>query len=57
LGRRRAYAGTPVETAAGDLESLKREAEAAAQNLERINARIAELETAPQSASGESETT
>jgi prefoldin subunit 5 len=39
------------------LQSLKREAAAYTRNLERINARIAELEAASQSASDALETT
>jgi hypothetical protein len=37
-----------MDTATADLESLKREAEAYARDLERIKARIAELETSPE---------
>jgi hypothetical protein len=57
VGRRQAYAAAPAMPGTGDLQSLKREAEACTQNLERINTRIAELEATSQSTSGETETT
>jgi hypothetical protein len=44
-GRRQTAAAPPIDTAPQDLEFLKREADAYALHLERIKARIAELET------------
>jgi hypothetical protein len=56
-GRGQARATASSEDAATDLESLKREADACTRNLERINARIAELEAPSQPTSGASQTT
>jgi hypothetical protein len=47
-GRSRAFTAPPNVTSTRDLAFLKREAEVYAQNLERIEARIAELEASPE---------
>lgn len=44
-GRGRGFGAAPVAMPTTDIEALKIEAQACAQNLERINARIAALET------------
>jgi hypothetical protein len=56
-GRRQAYAAAPIDTTTTDLEFLKREAEAYAQDLERIKARIAQLEASPKASSASTEST
>ena len=47
-GRGQSVGAAPVATPTSDLEALRREAEACAQNLERINARISALEAKPE---------
>jgi hypothetical protein len=55
--RRQTSVRRPADTETTELEALKREAKAYAQHLERVEARIAELEVSPEASPATTEST